>query len=35
VEDLANLAKISFDENKIEKGERLVKISNDILAHFI
>jgi hypothetical protein len=35
VEDLANLAKISFDENKIEKGERLIKVSNDILSHFI
>jgi len=35
VEDLVSLAKGYFDSNQTQRGEYLVKISNDILAHFV
>jgi hypothetical protein len=35
IEDLVSLAKNHFDNNQTQRGEYLVKISNDILAHFV
>ncbi len=35
IEDLVSLAKDYFDKNQTQRGEYLVKISNEILSHFV